>query len=84
MSPSGRGRGKTVLGLLAFVVCPGSMERGDAYRMEQSGSDRLQEWLDAEDLDHSLYIVGQNVKAHFRSDLFERFGQEVGASHPRL
>ena len=24
------------------------------------------------------------MEAHFRSNLFERFGQEVGASHPRL
>ena len=61
-----------------------STDRVDAGRTARSGSDRLQERPDAEDLDHSLYVVGQNVEAHFRSDLFERFGQKVGASHPRL
>ena len=46
--------------------------------------DRLKERLHAEDLDHSLHIVGQNVEAHLGSDLFERPGQEVGTAHPRL
>ena len=39
---------------------------------------------DAEHLDQSLHVVGQDVEAHFRSDLFEGFGQEVSASHPRF
>ena len=44
----------------------------------------MDEGPDTEDLDHSFEVVGQNVEAHLRSDLFEGFGQEVGAPHPRL
>ena len=39
---------------------------------------RLDERLHPEDGDHPLEIVGEDVKAHFRSHLFERAGQEVG------
>jgi hypothetical protein len=34
--------------------------------------------------DHPLQIVGENVKAHLRSDLFKGAQVEVGRAHPRL
>src|SRR6516165_11738324 len=37
-----------------------------------------------EDGDHPLQIVGENVKAHLRADLFEGAQPEVGRAHPRL
>ena len=45
---------------------------------------RLHERLDAQDGDHPLQIIGENVEAHLCSDLFEGLGQKVGRSHPRF
>src|SRR5271154_1804414 len=45
---------------------------------------RFRERPDAQDDDHSFEIVGENLEAHFCSDLFEGLGQKVGRSHPRL
>ncbi len=57
---------------------PGGLgERGCDGR---SGPHRLHERPGAEDLDHSFQIVGQNVKAHLRFDLFEGFHPEVGGA----
>ena len=50
----------------------------------RSGRDRLHQRLDAEDIDHSLHIVGQHLQAHLGFDLFEGPGQEVSAAHPCL
>ena len=44
-----------------------SFERSSGRRL---GPHRLQERPDAEDFDHSFQVVGQNVKAHLRFDLF--------------
>ena len=44
-----------------------TFERSPGRRL---GPHRLQERLDAEDFDHSFQVVGQNVKAHLRFDLF--------------
>ena len=53
-----------------------------SVRVALSGPDRLEQRLHPEDLDHSLQIVGQDVKAHLGSDLVEGPGEEVGAPHP--
>ena len=45
---------------------------------------RLDERLHSEDGDHPLQIVGENVKAHLRADLFEGAQPEVGRAHPCL
>jgi hypothetical protein len=37
----------------------------------RSGRDRLHQRVDAEDIDHSLHIVGQHLQADLRFDLFE-------------
>ncbi len=42
------------------------------------GPHRLDERLHPEDGDHPLQIVGENVKAHLRADLFEGAQPEVG------
>ena len=44
----------------------------------------MRERVDAEDVDHSLHIVGQHLQAHLGFDLFESPGQEMGAAHPSL
>ena len=44
------------------------------------GGDGLHQRFDAEDVDHSLHVVGEHLQAHFRTDLFERPGQEMGAA----
>src|ERR1700722_19491929 len=54
------------------------MERGSG------GPHSLDERLHPEDGDHPLQIVGENVKAHLRADLFEGAQPEVGRAHPRL
>src|ERR1700722_14079948 len=54
------------------------MERGSG------GPHSLDERLHPEDGDHPLQIVGENVKAHLRADLFEGGQPEVGRAHPRL
>ena len=54
------------------------LERGSG------GPHRQDERLHPEDGDHPLQIVGENVKAHLRADLFEGAQPEVGRSHPRL
>ena len=43
----------------------------------RSGRDRLHQRVDAEDVDHSLHIVGQHLQAHLGFDLFEGPGQKV-------
>jgi hypothetical protein len=48
------------------------------------GLHRLDERLHPEDGDYPLQIVGENVKAHLRADLFEGAQPEVGRAHPRL
>jgi hypothetical protein len=48
------------------------------------GPHRLDERLHPEDGDHPLQIVGENVKAHLRADLFEGAQPEVGRAHPRF
>src|ERR1700716_2644428 len=50
----------------------------------RSGSDRRHQLSHAEDRDHSLEVIGQNVEAHLGSDLVEGPGQEVGGAHPGL
>src|SRR6185312_11781568 len=40
------------------------------------GGDGLHQRFDAEDVDHPLHVVGEHLQAHFRTDLFERPGQE--------
>jgi hypothetical protein len=45
---------------------------------------RLDERPRPEDGDHSLQIVGENMKAHLRADLFEGAQAEVGRAHPSL
>jgi hypothetical protein len=45
---------------------------------------RLDHWLHPEDGDHPLEIVGENVKAHLSSYLFERARQKVSRAHPPL
>src|SRR5580692_5081418 len=42
-----------------------------AGRRARSGRDRLHQRVDAEDIDHSLHIVGQHLQAHLGFDLFE-------------
>jgi hypothetical protein len=56
------------------------------FRTERGsgGPHRLDERLHPEDGDHPLQIVGENVKAHLRADLFEGAQLEVGRAHPRL
>ena len=39
---------------------------------------RLDHWLNAEDSDHPLQVVGENVKAHFRTHLSERAHSDAG------
>jgi hypothetical protein len=46
--------------------------------------DRLDERLCAEDGDHPLQVVGENVKAHLRADLFKGCAAGSGLPHPRL
>ena len=48
----------------------------------RSGGDGLDQRLDAEDVDHPLHIIGQNLQAHFGFDLFKGPGQEIGTAHP--
>src|SRR3954452_25497874 len=48
------------------------------------GGDGLDQRFDSEDVDHPIHVVGEHLQAHFRTDLFERPGQEMGAAHPRL
>jgi hypothetical protein len=56
------------------------------FRTERGsgGPHRLDERLHPEGGDHPLQIVGENVKAHLRADLFEGAQLEVGRAHPRL
>jgi hypothetical protein len=49
-----------------------------------SGPHGLHQGLDAQNGDHTLQIVGQNVEAHLCSDFFEGSGLEVGGAHPGL
>ena len=51
---------------------------------EGLGPDHRHQRSHTEDRDHSLQVVGQDVKAHFGSDLVEGPGQEVGGAHPRF
>ena len=53
-------------------------------RVCSGGPHRLDERLHPEDGDHPLQIVGENVKAHLRADLFEGAQPEMGRAHPRL
>ena len=55
------------LGMATRLEHPASFERSSGRRL---GPHRLQERPDAEDFDHSFQVVGQNVKAHLRFDLF--------------
>jgi hypothetical protein len=40
------------------------------------GGQRQQSAVDAEDVDHSLHVVGEHLQAHFGFDHFEGFGEE--------
>ena len=53
---------------------------GFDFRTERGsgGPHRLDERLHPEGGDHPLQIVGENVKAHLRADLFEGAQPEVG------
>jgi hypothetical protein len=55
------------LGMATRLEHSASFERSSGRRL---GPHRLQERPDAEDFDHSFQVVGQNVKAHLRFDLF--------------
>src|SRR5215813_9523515 len=55
---------------------------GDGMWIGCSGPHRLHQRSGAEDLDHSLEVVGEDVEAHLRSDLFERLHPEVRRPHP--
>ena len=54
---------------------------GSFFR-SNSGRDRLDESSSAQDVDHSLHVVGQNVKTHLRADFWNCFRQEVRITHP--
>ena len=60
------------------VVCATAVAR--AGRRARSGRDQLflHQRVDAEDIDHSLHIVGQHLQAHLGFDLFEGPGQGSG------
>ena len=68
------------------VLAPGATSTPGWHvrRGAQAGPYRLDERLHSEDGDHPLQIVGKNVKAHLRADLFESAQAEVGRAHPRL
>ena len=53
-------------------------------RARYSGSDDLDQGQNAEHLDHSLDIIGENVKAHLGFDFCQRLGEKMGCPHPRL
>ena len=38
----------------------------------------------AEDLQHPLQVIGEDVQTHFRSNPWQGPGEEVGRTHPRL
>jgi transposase len=76
---TGRGCGKTRLRLGVGWIAPEAFRRNRSVSL---GADRLDQWADAQDRDHPLHIVGENMQAHFCSDLRQRPGQEMGASHP--
>jgi len=40
--------------------------------------------LRAEDLQHPLQVIGEDVQTHFRSNPWQGPGEEVGRTHPRL
>jgi hypothetical protein len=50
--------------------------------VQNSGSDPGQEWLDTEDADDPLQIIGQNVQAHLSRRGLEPSRQEVSGAHP--
>lgn len=59
------------------------LRRTDVCRSDlclQEGNEHLR----AEDLQHPLQVVGQDMQAHFRSDPRQGFGEEVGRPHPCL
>lgn len=45
---------------------------------------RLDQAPGAEDVDDAFHVVGKHVKAHFRADILEGFGQKVRRPHPGL
>jgi hypothetical protein len=55
-----------------------------SYGGAQAAAHRLDERVHPEDGDHPLQIVGENVKAHLRADLFEGARPEADRAHPRL
>jgi hypothetical protein len=52
--------------------------------VQNSGSDPGQEWLDTEDADDPLQIIGQNVQAHLSRGGLEASRQEVSSPMQRL
>ncbi len=68
--------------MIVAVFARAAMVR--ASRQAWSGGDRLHQRFDAEDVDHSLHILGQHLQTHLGFDLFEGFGEKMGAPHPCL
>ena len=74
------------VGVRNAVWAASAAQTASNLRAKRLGSrpDRFKESCDAEDAHHSFEVVGEHMKAHLSAHPRQRFGQEVGTSHPIL